>query len=340
MLPPNEEFESAFDDASASTTEEAAAQSLKDTGDEYSAGEEEAGSGAAATEVVATEEAATEEAATDEAATDEGATDEGATDEAPAEEAPAEEAPAEEAPAEEAPAAKKPGSLDEEQLAAAYRRLRQEETDSEKNAKPAEQAPAVDDPRQKTWRDYVSEDNQKVLEPYETDWSEVSQAEQIKRDAQLQHVQDVVYSDLKAVLAPIVEHMKQSKVEAHFNAIRQEHADIDDVKEDLNRWVDEQPEFVRPAFEQVLKTGSAKQVVELLNAYKQATGKTGAAPEVPASSASNGAGKKPQRTPPSAGAKRALAATPSTKRKDPPRQADPDDFSSAFDEAAGSVGGI
>ena len=332
MSVPNEEFESAFDDASADTTEEAAAQSLKDTGDEYSAeGDEQTGSGEAATEEAATEEAATDEDATDEVTTDEAATDEAATEEAPAEEAPAEEA---------QPAAKKAGSLDEEQLAAAYRRLRQEEADGEKGAKPAEEAPAVDDPRQKTWRDYVSEDNRKVLEPYETDWSEVSQAEQIKRDAQLQHVQDVVYSDLKAVLAPIVEHMKQSKVEAHFNAIRQEHADIDDVKEDLNRWVDEQPEFVRPAFEQVLKTGSAKQVVELLNAYKQATGKTGAAPEVPASSASNGAGKKPQRTPPSAGAKRALAATPSTKRKDPPRQADPDDFSSAFDEAAQSVGGI
>jgi hypothetical protein len=331
MPAPNEEFESAFDDASADTTEEAAAQSLKDTGDEYSAeGDEQIGSGEVATEEAPVEEAPIKEAPNEEAP----------TEEAPTEDAPVEEAPIEEAPTEEAPAAKKPGSLDEEQLAAAYRRLRQEEADNERSAKPAEEAPAVDDPRQKTWRDYVSEDNQKVLEPYETDWSEVSQAEQIKRDAQLQHVQDVVYSDLKAVLAPIVEHMKQSKVEAHFNAIRQEHADIDDVKEDLNRWVDEQPEFVRPAFEQVLKTGSAKQVVELLNAYKQATGKTGAAPEVPASSASNGAGKKPQRTPPSAGAKRALAATPSTKRKDPPRQADPDDFSSAFDEAASSVGGI
>ncbi len=55
MPAPNEEFESAFDDASKDTIEEAAAQDLKDTGDEYSADrDEEAGSGAA-------EEAAGEE---------------------------------------------------------------------------------------------------------------------------------------------------------------------------------------------------------------------------------------------------------------------------------------
>ena len=337
MPVPNEEYESAFEDASKDSAEEAATQSLSDTGEEYSAErDEETGSAGAAEEETGEEE---ETPAEEEAGEEEETPAEEETGEE--EETPAEEEAGEE---EETPAAKQPekpqGTLDEEQLAAAYRRMRQEDKALEDKGGKGEEQTKAEDPRKKTWRDYVSEEDQKVLEPYESEWSEVSQAEQIKRDAQLQHVQDVVYSDVKAVLAPMVEEFRRLKVEAHFNTIRQSHEDFDEVKEDLGEWVKEQPEFVRPAFEQVLQEGSAKQVVDLVNAYKQAKGKTGAAPEVPASSASKGESKKPARKPPSAGAKRALAATPSTKRKDPPRQADPDDFSSAFDEAAKAVGGI
>lgn len=327
MPVPNEEFESAFDDASKDVEGEAAAQSLSNTSEEYSAeeGAAEGSGGAAEGETAEGGEAAEAEAA-------EGETAEG--DEAAEGEAAEGEAAKATPPATEAEPA--PGTLSEDQIAAAYRRMKQEDEAAASETPPAETA----DPRQKTWRDYVAEESREVLESYETEWGEVSQAEQIKRDAQLQHVQDVVYSDLKAVLAPIVEQLNQSKVEAHFNSIRTAHSDFDELKGGLNGWVNEQPEFVRPAFEQVLKQGSAEQVVDLVNAYKQATGKTGAAPEVPASSASNGGAKKPQRKPPSEGAKRALAATPSTKRKDPPRQADPDNFSDAFDEAARTVGGI
>lgn len=240
------------------------------------------------------------------------------------------------------PAAQKPadGSIDEEALAAAYRRLAEEEKrqqgDQGEQPQGQEQTPREKSPREKTWQDYVSEDDRKVIDEYESEWSEVSQAEQIKRDAQLRHMQDVVYSDVTSALAPIVEEIQRSKVEAHFNAIRQVHSDFDDIRENVAEWVNEQPEFLRPAFEQVLQKGSAQQVNELIATYKQSTGKTGAAPEVPASSASKGE-RKPKRNPPSKSAKRALAATPSPKRSDPPSSADPDNFAAAFDEAAGGM---
>ena len=241
------------------------------------------------------------------------------------------------------PAARKPadGSIDEEALAAAYRRLAEEEEkrqqgDQGEQPQGQEQTPQEKSPREKTWQDYVSEDDRKVIDEYESEWSEVSQAEQIKRDAQLRHMQDVVYSDVTSALAPIVEEIQRSKVEAHFNAIRQVHSDFDDIRENVAEWVNEQPEFLRPAFEQVLQKGSAQQVNELIATYKQSTGKTGAAPEVPASSASKGE-RKPKRNPPSKSAKRALAATPSPKRSDPPSSADPDNFAAAFDEAAGGM---
>lgn len=343
-MDPNKEYESAFDDASGepATASEAATQEPTEQpdGDAFEEPTEDVGGAddGAADDVVAEDDTAEddesvegESSENDGASPPEGADDEG---EPPADEQPAEN---QQLPANQQPAQPSAASLNEEALAAAYRRLREEEQAGQQQQQQQQEVSPLD----KTWKDYLSDEDKAIVEEYEKEWSEVSRAEQIKRQAELQHVQDVVYSNVRSALAPIVEQLQQSKVEAHFNSIRSRVPEFDEIREPVQEWVKEQPEFVRPAFEQVLKQGSADQVVELLNAYKQATGKTGAAPQVPASSASKGQQQpaaRPKRPAPSGAAKRAMAAAPSQKRSNPPAQTDPNDFASAFDEAA--AGGI
>jgi len=204
---------------------------------------------------------------------------------------------------------------------------------AEEPAAAQEDEPADPEP-QRTWKDYVPEDKREVIETYEREWAEVSEAESIKRTAELQLLQDTLYSDLRSALAPVFETTQTLKVNAHLDAVRQQHSDLDEVRQPLQEWIETQPEFVRPAYLEVAQKGSAKQVIELINQFKQSTGRTGAAPEVPAPSA-----RQPQQRPakpqPSAAAKRALAAAPSPNKAEVPGSANPDDFDAAFDEAAG-----
>lgn len=190
-----------------------------------------------------------------------------------------------------------------------------------------------------TWEDYVPEDKKDVVEKYKQEWSEVHEAEEVIRNAQLQLIQERLYSDLRSALAPVFETTQKLQVNAHLDAIRQTHPDLDDIRGELNEWIDQQPEFVRPAYKQVATKGSAKEVVELINQFKQAKGKTGAVPEVPASSArQQQQQRKPAQKQPPAAAKKALAAAPSPSTADVPGSANPDDFDSAWEEAAAGLG--
>lgn len=198
-----------------------------------------------------------------------------------------------------------------------------------------------------SWEDFVSEDDLNTIKQYEEEWPEVARAEQVKRDAQLQYMREQIYSEMGDALAPVVEMYQQMKVDAHQQAIQQRHPDVDNIKDDLVGWVEQQPDFVKPTYQQVLQQGSAEQVNQLIDLYKQSSGRTGAGAESTASSAREQGGEQQgqqrqqrQRKAPSQSAQRAMAATPKPKRSEPPKAKDPNDFDDAFEEAIESVGGL
>lgn len=207
----------------------------------------------------------------------------------------------------------------------------------QEQAPSGEQGEPEPEPEPKTVADYIPEDKRELVSNYEKEWPEVAEAEEIKRQAQLQHLRDQIYSEVGRALAPVFETTQQLQVDAHRSAIRQEHPDFEDVKGDLMEWIAGQPEFVRPAYEQVAQKGSAADVVSLLNQFKAATGKTGAVPE-PASSARTPQQPKPKPKPTEA-AKKALAAAPSPRQAQVPGSANPNDYDAAFDEAADAIEG-
>lgn len=258
--------------------------------------------------------------------------------EAEGEEEPSEEEPSEgpapegEEPTEPpAPAPQEKPQYDAETLRRAQEVLQQRQQQQQQQD-PAEQ----EEPQTpKSWRDMIPEDKRGIIDKYEQEWGEVAEAEQLIREAQLQLVKQEVYSELGRALAPVFETTQTLKVNAHLDAIRQVHSDLDNIRGELTDWIETQPEFVRPAYQEVASKGSAQQVIELINQFKQSTGKTGAVPAVPASSArTQQPAAKATRQPPAA-AKKAMAAAPASRKVEVPGSARPEDFDAAWEEATG-----
>lgn len=95
---------------------------------------------------------------------------------------------------------------------------------------------------------------------------------------------------LKQQLTPVQQAAQINANEAHWREIYTAHPDTDSLVEsaELTAWIGTQPSFVQSQFNKVLDAGTAKEVVELFDAYKQATGKAGtpaATPAAPAASA-------------------------------------------------------
>lgn len=88
-----------------------------------------------------------------------------------------------------------------------------------------------------------------------------------------------VESTLASRLAEVVEPLQQKHVEtsmdAHFNAISKAHPDVESIapSAEMAKWIDAQPSFTRAGYRQVIEQGTAQEVIELLDAFKVATGK-------------------------------------------------------------------
>lgn len=89
-------------------------------------------------------------------------------------------------------------------------------------------------------------------------------------------VQQQVEARLKSALAPYEEREAQTAAEAHYNAIYEAHPDADSIaqSQELAKWIESQPTFVRDSMSAVMQQGSTEQVIELLSAFKSATGTT------------------------------------------------------------------
>lgn len=75
-------------------------------------------------------------------------------------------------------------------------------------------------------------------------------------------------------LAPTAAAAEKAAQAAHYTTIYTAHPDADSIAEsaELKAFIEQQPSFVRNQYQSVLATGTAAQVVELMTAYKAASG--------------------------------------------------------------------
>lgn len=80
---------------------------------------------------------------------------------------------------------------------------------------------------------------------------------------------------LQEKLAPLEEKQATSEAEAHYKAIYEAHPDADSLVEsqELSDWIADQPSYVQKACAAVLNDGTAPEIIELFDRFKQATGR-------------------------------------------------------------------
>ena len=113
---------------------------------------------------------------------------------------------------------------------------------------------------------------------YFGDFSEEALAEGINKLID-ERVKAQVDAQVAQALQPIQAREQESAEAAHYRTIYEAHQDIDSILEsgEFETWKGAQPSYIQSALDGVLTQGTAEQVVELLNNYKQSTTSTPAA---------------------------------------------------------------
>lgn len=86
-------------------------------------------------------------------------------------------------------------------------------------------------------------------------------------------IKQLLAAELKAALAPIEQQKQEAVVKSHWDTIFDAHKDADSVVEsvEFSDWRKSQPSYANAAIDNVLKQGTAAEVVELLNNFKHST---------------------------------------------------------------------
>jgi len=207
------------------------------------------------------------------------------------------------------------------ELAKLREELKKPEPAEEPTAEPAAELPPL-----------LTAEEQKFLDEYEKDWPDISKAESLKRRAEITEAVRYVFQQMTKTIEPIVEHYKNSEYNEHEAAIKAVHEDYDDVKKDVIDWATSQTGTRGRIFNEVVSSGTAEEIADLVSIWKEANGKT-KAPVAQGAGSTNAPAEPPQK------AKQAAQqlSVVSSKRTTMPVVADPNDFDSAWGEATGKL---
>ena len=80
-------------------------------------------------------------------------------------------------------------------------------------------------------------------------------------------------AEIQKELQPIKQQRAQAEADAHYNSIYAKHQDADDIVQssEFANWREGLPAFMRAGMEDALKNGTAQQIIEVFDAFKQAT---------------------------------------------------------------------
>ena len=200
--------------------------------------------------------------------------------------------------------------------------------------KPAEvvepKTPAEPDPPVEIY----TADEKAFLEAYEKDWPDVHRAEALRRRAEYRGLLEYAFQEVFKVIAPIQAKMEQVDALAERAQLTDLTAAIPDYtvsREKVVDWVAAQPAYLRSAYEQVIKSGTKDEVVDLIGRWRKDTGSVVEPKATPAR-------KTDTELPPAAKQAAAALAPVSSKRSTVSSDAlDPNNFEAAFEAFAGKV---
>lgn len=176
----------------------------------------------------------------------------------------------------------------------------------------------------------LSDEQTALLKTYEEEWPEVAKAVALRTQMAVSEAMGALVKQLRTELAPVVAYYAKTQGNDHFGAIKAAHEDFDTLKTQVKEWIATQPPGLRMAYQQIAKTGSAEDVVELFNIYKKANG-IGVTPQQSSADARVTVVKAP--APEVQKAAASLTVVPGKRAVIPKGSVDADDFDAAWREA-------
>jgi len=126
----------------------------------------------------------------------------------------------------------------------------------------------------------LTDEEAKAVEEFRKDFPDVAKAfdAQIralsaKYENKVAQLQEQLITQFDERLAPVVQTIQPLTGNLFVDTITKSHADAFDILPQVEQWVEQQPAFLKTAYNQVLDKGTAKETIELLDHFKQATGK-------------------------------------------------------------------
>ena len=179
------------------------------------------------------------------------------------------------------------------------------------------------------------------LSAFRKDWPDIAEAvdaqaahAQAQMEARVARLVASVVQGVYADIAPMVKTYATTEASAFRTAVLDKHNDYDAVYPKLEPWIKSQPAYLQSGMLHAYNAGSAEDVIDLVTRYKSAAGVMPQVPEPPADVSGGGSQSV------SAAAKAAELAPVQGKRTAPkPAGEDPNDFDSAFAQAAEQYNG-
>jgi hypothetical protein len=220
-----------------------------------------------------TEETQTEETQTEETQTEETQTEETQTEETQAEETQAEETQAEEtqtsAPSVEEVAEAAAKKVTDQQAKAAAEAQKVAEQQAEADAKAKKDQDALE-------AENLTAPEKEMLDKVIEDFPEVADALKVVERVTIAKMQNIfekkigdITAQFEQKLAPALATSQMVAGNQHQTEILSKHKDALDILPDVEKWVEKQPVILQGPYNEVLDNGSAEQVTQLLDLYKE-----------------------------------------------------------------------
>jgi len=122
----------------------------------------------------------------------------------------------------------------------------------------------------------LSEEDQETLDEVAEDWPLINRTLEIRikqLEDRIAQLIDQKVGVVQETIKPIAKTAKETAQEKFRNAVTEVHTDAFELLPEVEKWVEAQPDYLQPGYNNVLDRGSVKQVCDLLNTFKQATGR-------------------------------------------------------------------
>jgi hypothetical protein len=115
-----------------------------------------------------------------------------------------------------------------------------------------------------------------TLQTFQKDWPDVAVAMQLVTRAQNQMLAEHIFKEVNAFLAPKLQLLEAVAQRTQLQDLQSAVPNYDEVRDKIVEWAlsDQQPKYLRAAYEHVIKSGDVDEVRDLYRRYEQETGQS------------------------------------------------------------------